>query len=200
MWRDFSTWAKTLEPLPVGQSAVSTEWYRARLIEMGASRAEADALLERLNAYRRASPERERIYWDARFKLGGGPDQPLRLLAETAQFLEPGTALDVAMGRGRNSIYLASLGWVVTGYDLSPEALETANRYAERAGVELTTIKAAHDTFDFGENQWDLIVCSYAYMWPNEPEWPQRFRKALKPGGTVVIQISWDRQATLAEN
>jgi 2-polyprenyl-3-methyl-5-hydroxy-6-metoxy-1,4-benzoquinol methylase len=105
----------------------------------------------------------------------------------------------VATGRGRNAIYLASLGWDVTAYDLAPEALEAARRSAAEAGVKLRTVEAAHETFDFGENRWDLIVCSYAYMQPHQPEWPERLWKALAPGGTVVIQTSWDREASLNE-
>ena len=166
---------------------------------MDVSEAEAGALMTRLDRYRRSSPERERIYWNVRFKLGGGPDQPLRLLAETVHHLEPGKALDVATGRGRNAIYLASIGWDVTAYDLSPEALAAAQRAAAESGVKLRTFEATHETFDFGENRWDLIVCSYAYMSPDQPEWPKRLWAATVPGGTVVIQTSWNRQASLPE-
>lgn len=199
LWADFTDWAAALKPLPPGETAISTEWYEARLRDLGASDEQAKSLMTRLQAHRRGSPERELIYWNARFKLGGGPDQPLPLLAETLQRVAPGRALDVAMGRGRNSIYLASIGWDVTGYDLSPEALEAAQRYAEKSQVHLQTIEAAHDTFEFGEEQWDLIVCSYAYMQPHEAEWPGRLFRALRPGGTVVIQTSWKRQATLGQ-
>lgn len=57
------------------------------------------------------------------------------------------------MGRGRNAIYLALLGWDVTGYDMSKEALRAAQESAAAAGAKLTTILAQHDTFDFGEDR-----------------------------------------------
>jgi len=199
LWADFAAWADALAPLPAGQKQLSTERYKGHLTELGASAPEADALLVRLHAWRRGSPERERVYWNARFKLGGGPDQPLRLLAETVRFLKPGRALDVATGSGRNGLYLARLGWDVTAYDIAPVALAAARRAAAEEGVELHAVEASHDTFDFGEGRWDLIVCSYAYMRPNEPQWPPRLWKALKPGGTVVVQSSWDREASLEE-
>ena len=50
-----------------------------------------------------------------------------------------------------------------------------------------------------GEKRWDLIVCSYAYMSPDRPEWPERLWTATAPGGTMVIQTSWNRQASLRE-
>ena len=199
LWRDFCAWTEALKPLPPGEKANSTQLYEKRLVALGASAKGAAALILRLHAYRRGKPERERIYWSARFKLGGGPDQPLRLLAEVVRDREPGAALDVAMGRGRNGIYLASLGWDVTGYDLSPDAVAVAERNAAETGVRLRGVEASHDTFDFGEEQWDLIVCAYAYMQPHQPKWPERLWKALKPGGTVVIQTWWKRQASLEQ-
>jgi SAM-dependent methyltransferase len=40
---------------------------------------------------------------------------PNRFLVEEADRLEPGRALDVACGEGRNAVWLASKGWRVTG-------------------------------------------------------------------------------------
>jgi len=40
--------------------------------------------------------------------------------------LKPGTALDVCMGEGRNSIFLAGMRWKVTGFDVSDLAVANA--------------------------------------------------------------------------
>ena len=56
-----------------------------------------------IDAYRRGSIERERIYWDGVFKFRGGPNTPLRLLQESVRDVKPGGALDIAMGGGRNA-------------------------------------------------------------------------------------------------
>ena len=42
-------------------------------------------------------------------------------------------------------------------------------------------------------------MSSYAYMLPSNPRWPRVFWKALKPGGLVVFQTVWGRNATLPE-
>lgn len=42
---------------------------------------------------------------------------PNRFLVAEASHLEPGRALDLACGEGRNAIWLASRGWEVTGVD-----------------------------------------------------------------------------------
>jgi hypothetical protein len=48
--------------------------------------------------------------------------QPNKFLAEMVNGRRSGLALDVAMGQGRNALYLASQGWRVTGIDISDEA------------------------------------------------------------------------------
>ena len=53
---------------------------------------------------------------------------PTPLLVEAIKNRAPGKALDVGMGQGRNSIYLAQQGWQVTGFDVSPVGLSEAKR------------------------------------------------------------------------
>jgi len=110
------------------------------------------------------------------------------LLREVAAGLSPGRALDVGMGLGRNGVYLATLGWRVTGYDFSPEAVAGTLRAAERAGVTVEAVQDTHETFDLGSDRWDLIVVSYAYTNSLDPTWPPRLLRALAPGGRVVFQ------------
>jgi len=199
LWKDFSAWVEGLKRLPAGKSALIGPAYAEHLKTKGASEQEAMKLAQRMGQIRRASADRERIYWNGAFKLGGGPNDPLRLLQETVHKRKPGKALDSAMGRGRNAIYLASLGWDVTGYDMSADALAVAKEDAEKAGVKLKLVEAKHETFDFGENQWDLILCSYNYMMPTDANWPAIFAKALRPGGIVIYQSAWGREAGLAK-
>ncbi len=47
--------------------------------------------------------------------------EPNAFLVQTAKRLKPGKALDIAMGQGRNAVFLATQGWDVTGYDLADE-------------------------------------------------------------------------------
>lgn len=190
IWRGFEQWVAALKPLPPGESVLMRLKYIESLEQQGVAKDEAVRRFERVLTIRRGSVERERTYWDGSFKLGGGPSSPLRLLQESIAGVKPGKALDSAMGRGRNAIYLASTGWDVTGYDMSKEALRAAQESAKAAGVKLTTVEAKHESFEFGENQWDLVVCSYNYMGPLEPQWPGVFHRALRKGGLLVFQTS----------
>jgi ubiquinone/menaquinone biosynthesis C-methylase UbiE len=58
--------------------------------------------------------------------------QPNQLLSETIEGIQPGSALDVAMGEGRNAIFLAQKGWKVTGFDIANEALDSLQKRAKK--------------------------------------------------------------------
>jgi SAM-dependent methyltransferase len=77
--------------------------------------------------------------WD---RWRGKPLKRLQELFEGPQALPPGRALDVGCGLGRASIYLAQLGWKVTGIDVVERALRVARRRARRAGVDVDFIRA----------------------------------------------------------
>lgn len=113
---------------------------------------------------------------------------PNRLLVETVAALPPGKALDVAMGEGRNAVYLATHGWDVTGFDVSEEALRQANARAGKAGVPIHAVHATSGAFPYGREQWDLIVLSYAFAPIEDPGYVRRLRDSLKPGGMVVFE------------
>jgi len=181
----------SLQPLSPGQHANPSDVYIRTLTERGVPADEAKRRWARISGtLRRGSPDREKIFWNGGFKLGVGPSYPLRLLQEAVRKLPTGKALDAGMGRGRNAIWLASLGWDVTGYDISPDALSVAQTYAEAAGVKIKTIESSHDQFDFGESQWDLIVCAYNFMDLADPKWPPILWRSLKSGGLVVTQAT----------
>lgn len=109
---------------------------------------------------------------------------PNALLVETVRGRPPGTALDADMGEGRNAVYLAQLGWQVTGVDIAEKALAYAQRRARATGVKITTLEHDMATYDWGTAKWDLIVLSYA----GGRAYAARVARALKPGGLVVLE------------
>jgi SAM-dependent methyltransferase len=110
--------------------------------------------------------------------------QPNAFLVEMTKRLTPGKALDVGMGQGRNAVYLAQQGWEVTGFDPADQAVAAAQDLARRQGVKLTTFVLRDDQFDFGTEQWDLIVLSYVGV----RRVVSRVHQALRPGGFVVVE------------
>jgi 2-polyprenyl-3-methyl-5-hydroxy-6-metoxy-1,4-benzoquinol methylase len=96
----------------------------------------------------------------------------------------PGTALDIAMGQGRNALWLAEQGWQVTGFDISDVALAEAQTQARQRNLKIETIQSKYEQFDYGKNKWDLIVL--AYFFPRELV-PKLF-DSLRPGGLIVLE------------
>jgi 2-polyprenyl-3-methyl-5-hydroxy-6-metoxy-1,4-benzoquinol methylase len=113
---------------------------------------------------------------------------PNAFLARTVTGLKPGRALDVAMGQGRNSIFLAKQGWDVTGYDIADTGLEAARIAAATAGVRIRAVHASHENFEFGREQWDLIVMTYTLADMQNESFLRRLKESLKPGGVVVVE------------
>lgn len=199
LWSHYEAWVARLEVLKPGEKKSMTQRYIEQLVAEGVSKDEATERFRRINVIRRESTAREMVYWNGAFKSGGGPGAPLQLLQETVRHLKPGRALEPGMGAGRNAVWLAGLGWQVTGYDIAKDALQVAQTEAARAGVKITTLEGNHDTFDFGTSQWDLILCAYCYMQIDDARWPSAFGKALKPGGVVVFQVALGERRSVAD-
>jgi len=185
----FRTWVST-QPVAVrGSMGISSqvrnpkllEAYREYLKQCGVTEAKIDAQFE---VIRKQANSLEAEHWN-RCLTAEKPafnTKPNRCLVEMVQGRKPGTALDVAMGQGRNALWLAQQGWNVTGFDIADEAVASANENAARLGVKINTEVARMEDFDFGENRWDLIVLSYSGCgYPFES-----IQRALKPGGILV--------------
>ena len=71
------------------------------------------------------------------------------LLVQTTTDLKPGKALCVAMGQGRNALFLARNGWEVTGFDLADRAVAFAESQARKEGLVLNTQIKSFDIFDY---------------------------------------------------
>ena len=127
----------------------------------------------------------DRLYRDphqTRFTTG-----PSAFLVAMTKDLKPGKALDVAMGQGRNVLYLASKGWEVTGFDIAEEGLKVAHENAARSGLAIKTVKAGWDDFDFGHEQWDLICFIYTDAPVTDSNFVARVRGGLKTGGLLLM-------------
>jgi len=114
--------------------------------------------------------------------------EPNAFLVSSVRGVKPGTALDVAMGQGRNSVFLALQGWDVTGYDLSDQGMAIARAAAEKGKVAIRTVQASHQDFDFGKERWDLIVMTYAFVNMEDAAFLKKVRDSLKPGGRIVVE------------
>jgi tellurite methyltransferase len=111
--------------------------------------------------------------------------QPSQFLVKNIGLLPRGWALDVAMGAGRNAIYLARMGFDVEGVDVSISSVDEALARAREASVSIRTRVVNLEKFpDFGKENYDLVIC-FNYLQrallPKMKDW-------LKPGGVLMYE------------
>lgn len=106
--------------------------------------------------------------------------------------LEPGTAIDLGAGEGRNAVWLSSRGWSVTAVDFSQVGLDKAQQLAGEHGVEITTACGDATTWT-PSGTVDLVVLSYLQL-PSDQQRTVLEHAAtwLTPGGTLFV-IAHDR-------
>ncbi len=131
-----------------------------------------------------AEADKER--WNQKYETGNylfGRD-PIQFLTDHVDLLPKGTALDLAMGEGRNGVFLATKGFQVTGVDISEAGFKKAQVLASEKGVTLTTVVADLEQYTLPPNTFDLIICTYYLQRDLFP----KIAMALKPGGMVLIE------------
>ncbi len=138
--------------------------------------------------------------WDARYAdadlvWGNEPNQFVRAQCET---LAVGVAVDLACGEGRNALWLARLGWQVTGVDYSAVAIERAGILAAQEGTRvasrLTWRVDDVATMQLRAESVDLALVSYVHL-PAGQRSSLMLRAALavRPGGHVIV-VGHDRR------
>ena len=170
--RDFKEWRSRQ---PDGTLFEQRARYREHLKQKGLSDAQIGTLFREIEADRW-----NRIFSDPAPTFN---QQPNAFMVEMVKGRRPGRALEVGMGQGRNSVYLAKQGWDVTGFDISTVGMALARKAAADAGTSIQTIQAAMEDFNYGTDQWDLVVATY-----EGAGWREKVVRALKPGGIVIVE------------
>lgn len=129
---------------------------------------------------------RDKERWDSKYdeEVYIYGKEPVPFLRQNVDLLPRGKALDIAMGEGRNGVFLATQGFDVLGLDISAVGLEKAHRLAEENGVAIETAVVDLENHQLQKNTYDVILCMY-YL--QRDLFPQ-IKDALKSGGMAVIQ------------
>lgn len=135
-----------------------------------------------------------RRFYNTRYREGLRAEFQLKeaspLLVESIRGRKPGAALDLGLGEGRNSLFMAAEQWRVTGVDLSGVGVENARKAAVARGLTLNLVESDLDLYDLGETRWDLITSFYMQDWHynSKTDTFARIARSMRPGGLFVLE------------
>ena len=132
---------------------------------------------------RRKAAER----WNERYGASEcvfGRDASSFLRREIGGLGSSGEALDLAMGEGRNALFLAERGFRVTGVDASSTAVQRARGLASERGLTLHAVVADVTCWPFRQHRWSLVV-NVRFL---SRELLRRTADLLHPGGVFLME------------
>jgi len=111
--------------------------------------------------------------------------KPAAFLVENLFLLPKGKALDIAMGEGRNALYLAGHGYAVDGVDRSSKAIEKALQLAQQRHLQIEAeVGDLEKDYRIVLDYYDLIIC-FNYL---QRSLIPQIKAGLKRGGFVVYE------------
>ncbi len=141
----------------------------------------------------------QEIRWNTRYRDAGDEylfgTEPNRFLAHRAELLRNGcTAVSVADGEGRNSVWLAEQGLDVTAVEISPVAVEKARRLAAGRKLDIRFLladmlapdwppQAMHNGFD-----WVIGVFIQFVGAADRVRQFAAMKQLARPGGRILLQ------------
>jgi SAM-dependent methyltransferase len=123
--------------------------------------------------------KQDRIKWNEKFRNEDYPEEPAGPVKRFYHLASGKKALDIAAGKGRNTIFLSRMGFSVDAVDISDVGLAG---FAGR-DPKINAICADLDNFDIPPGRYDLIL-NIKFL--NRRLFPS-IQEGLKPGGILIF-------------
>ena len=111
--------------------------------------------------------------------------EPEEELVKDVNFFKPGgKVLELACGDGRNAVYLAKKGYVVTAVDFSEEALSRLGEFMLASAVHMEIIKADLSVSSFYDRlgSYDVVIANHYRI---SPKLIDKVWQHISPGGML---------------
>ena len=148
--------------------------------------------------------EADKEKWDAKYRSATHPSfAPSKVLESVVDYLpSTGSAIDLAGGVGRHSIWLAQRGLDVTLADVSPVALAIASDEANAKGVPISMLEIDLESQSFPAGPWDVVISEPSHLWVAgldllfTREFYERVHQQQRPDHPLPQQAEyWERSA-----
>ena len=128
--------------------------------------------------------KKDEIKWDKRYASNKIPITPTSTVVAHFKAATAGTALDIAAGNCRNSVFLAENGFTVDAVDISSVGLELQKEVKH----PIHRIHQDLDEYSIKENHYDLII-NINFL--DRRLFPD-ILKGLKPNGVLIFETFMD--------
>jgi ubiquinone/menaquinone biosynthesis C-methylase UbiE len=99
--------------------------------------------------------------------------------------------LDVGCGDGRNLIYLAKQGYVVSGIDISPEAIRRVRPVLAKQKIKAKLRVGDVRALPYENESFDAIIYEQVNVHTKDPESAlKEFQRVLKPSGLLLFETT----------
>lgn len=114
---------------------------------------------------------------------------PNNYLKEKLDLLDIGTILFAAEGEGRNAVYAAKCGWIVSAFDISTEGKKKALQLAEKNNVIIDYEVGELETLHYAPEQFDAIALIYAHFPADiKSAYHKMLGKYLNKNGVIIFE------------
>ena len=130
--------------------------------------------------------------WDEKYRNGyyDGATEPHDLLQKFWQVIPGEKVIDIAMGNGRDSIFLAKKGFCVYGLERSMEAIRIVKKSSASVGCPISIINGDAAAMPFKDNSADCVIVFYFLLRDIMRDMPDMLRK----GGMLIYETFLRRQ------
>jgi tellurite methyltransferase len=134
----------------------------------------------------------EAIDWNRRYREGfyNGATEPHVLLTKFWPTIPGRCVADIAMGNGRDALFLSEKGFFVTGLEGSVEAINIAKKTMARKGLSLWPVIGDARDLPYKKNSFDCILIFYFL----QRDLMDEIRALLKKGGILIYETFLKRQ------
>ena len=123
--------------------------------------------------------------WERFIRITAGEPPWPRLARAAAMFEQPGDALDVGAGGGRDTAHLLREGWRVTAVDSSPFAATALKRMPRQRNLQFIL----SPTQDFEPGIYDLVNAQFSLPFIPPADFDRAVRRlqaSVRPGGVMA--------------
>ncbi len=130
--------------------------------------------------------------WNKRYREGfyAGAVEPHELLKKFWRTIPGERVVDIAMGNGRDVIFLSKNGFFATGLESSVEAIKIAKQTAEQKSVKVHTVLGDARALPYRRNVFDAIIVFYFL----KREIIDEMKNLLKKDGIFIYETFLKRQ------